>query len=53
MTIQALQSESSAIRRDAAREYRRARVTMIRREVRRESVEEIRAAISGACRSEP
>lgn len=47
MTIQTLKQSMLATYRAAVREYRRERVTLIRREVRRETTEEVHAALRG------
>jgi hypothetical protein len=47
MTIQELQYQSKQVRRDASREYVRAKSTGRAAEVKRETDEEIRAALRG------
>lgn len=45
MTIHDLQRIARNVRRDASREYIRARVTGVAREIKRETAEEIRSAL--------
>ncbi len=45
MTIREMQRFSERVRRQASREYRRVRITLVEREMKRESDDDVRQAI--------